>query len=134
MIKGKSSKSIFHFSKILCSEQLGNPLGRVEKTWNCEMPDFYELRDNCNILDSIPQGSDFYQITNSPCLEETNGGKTTVLHRGKSRLGPFIADSKIVVDYYKGNNYVAQSNWMSVQDQFMVIMPPPVNKTPSILF
>ena len=31
MIKGKSSKSIFHFSKILCSEQLGNPLGRVEK-------------------------------------------------------------------------------------------------------
>ena len=106
-----------------------NTNGRVEKSWNCEMPDFYELRDNCNILDSIPQGSDFYQITNSPCLEETNGGKTTVLHRGKSRLGPFIADSKIVVDYYKGNNYVAQSNWMSVQDQYMVIMPPPVKKS-----
>ena len=106
-----------------------NTNGRFGLSWNCEMPDFYEVKDKCNILDSIPQGADFYQITNSPCVEGTNGGKDTILHRGKTRLGPFVADSKIVVDYYKGNNYVAQSNFMSVKDEFMVIMPPPVKKT-----
>ena len=106
-----------------------NTNSRVGISWTIDAPDWYEIQDNCNILDNLPLGANFYQYTNNPNIPETDDGRTYVLREGKTKLGPFLTNTKVVVDYYKQDKYVAQSNWMCLEDWFMITAIPPVKKT-----
>jgi hypothetical protein len=102
---------------------------RTQEKWEITRPFFYEIEDTCNILDVMPEGSNFWLHTNSPLVEGTNNGKTYILYKPQTRLGPFPVDTKVVVDYYKESEYIAQSNWMCLKDYFMLIMPPRVDRS-----
>jgi hypothetical protein len=62
---------------------------------------------------SLPPGSCVYQ--------KLNDGK---LFKAETCIGPFYTESRIIVDYYKDNDYLAQTNWICLKDSFVVTMPP----------
>ena len=101
-----------------------NTNSRKGESWTFEEPHFYSVTDWCSILDSIPAGANVFQHTNNPAIEGTDNGKTKVLFKPDTRLGPFISDTKIVIDYYRDDKYVAQSNWICLKDWFLIIAPP----------
>ena len=105
-----------------------NPPPTWAAGWWMDNPIWYELRDVCNVAEVIPRDATFIQYTNHRNLEGTNNGKNFVIYKPKTRLGPFITDTKVCVDYYMDHKYIAQSNWICFNDYFMITLPPP-NKT-----
>jgi len=85
---------------------------------------FMTVDDTCNMIGNMNLDSCVFQVTNDPTIPETNDGGTYVLISADSCLGPFPSYTKAVVDYYKDNDYVAQSNWICLRDNFMVTLPP----------